>query len=91
LVKEIDGRVYPVHGASAPNEAYDVPELSRFNIPGRGLVIATENPVECDDFNHLKFVSISGAKYKVVAVEACGHAKPFKAGERINLNLVELV
>lgn len=91
LVKEIDGRVYPLHSASAVNEAYDVPELARFTVPGRGLIVAAENPVECDDFTHLKIVTISGVKYRVVAVESYGHGKPYKAGDRINLNLVELV
>ena len=61
--------------------------LSQWQVPGRGLVIAVENPSECRDFKHLiqRDALIDGKPYTITGVEFFTHAPPYRFGEKIGL------
>lgn len=58
-----------------------------FNIIGKGIVYQIKNPIECNDFNHLKNhkILINDIEYTILGVEAFMHSAPWKIGELIGL------
>lgn len=62
--------------------------LSSYQVQGKPC-FALENPSACENFDHLigEVVEIDGVRYKIDAVERYAHTPPFRAGERIGLQV----